>query len=142
MTTDRLTELRDLITATAADIDTRRSQQRDLLPALRATPTPATALAEALGISRAAFYKNGYNAIQPRPGAEGAAGAEELLHSVRELTAERVELEAKMSALLAERNALIEAALAAEDGPTWAEICERAGISEPRISHLNRRTSA
>ncbi|WP_435740148.1 hypothetical protein [Clavibacter nebraskensis] len=142
MTTDRLTELRDLITATAADIDDRRSQQRDLLPALRATPTSATALAEALGISRAAFYKNGYNAIQPLPTIGGPAGPGELLERVRELTTERVELEAKMSGFLYERNALIDAALAAEDGPTWAEICEQAGISDARVSQVNRRPSA
>ncbi|RII99098.1 hypothetical protein DZF96_00205 [Clavibacter michiganensis] len=58
-----------------------------------------------------------------------------------ELTGRRVELEAEMSAPLNERNALIGAASATKDGPTWAEISKSAGITVARVSQLDRRPS-
>ena len=137
MTDDRLSELRDLIANATHEFDQLRQEQLVLLPAARASKTSTTDIAAAFGISRAAFYKNGYEKIGA--GSEGdPARRDELLERIRELEAARTDLAAQITPWRQERDAKILNELAGEDKPKWTELAARAGVSEEWISRLKQ----
>ena len=137
MTDDRLSELRDLIANATHEYDQLRQEQLELLPAARASKASTTAIAAAFGISRAAFYKNGYEKIGA--GSEGdSARRDELLERIRELEAARADLAAQITLWRQERDATILNELAADEKPKWAELAAHAGVSEEWISRLKQ----
>lgn len=135
--TDRLSELRDLITNTTHEIDQLRQEQLELLPALRASKASTTEIAAAFGISRTAFYKNSYDKIGAGSGVEGdPSRREELLERIRELEAGRAQLAEQLPPWRKERDATILNELNADDKPKWTELSARAGVSEEWISRV------
>ena len=134
---DRLSELRNLIAQATNESDQLRQEQLELLPAARGSKASTTAIAAAFGISRAAFYKNGYDKIGA--GSEGdPARREELLERIRELEASRAEIAAQIAPWRQERDAQILNELAADEKPKWGELAARAGVSEEWISRLKQ----
>lgn len=137
MTDGRLSELRDLIANATYEIDQLRQEQLELLQALRASKASTTEIAAAFGISRAAFYKNGYDKIGARNAIENdPARREELLERIRELEAGRAELADQIAPWRQERDAAILNELQADDKPKWTELSARAGVSEEWISRV------
>lgn len=133
--TDRLSELRDVIANATNETDQLRQEQLELLPALRASGASATVIAAAFGISRAAFYKNGYDKIGAC--SEGdSSRRDELLERIRELEAGRAELAGQIVSWRQERDATILNELEANEKPKWAELSARAGVSEEWISRV------
>jgi uncharacterized coiled-coil DUF342 family protein len=137
MSNDRLSELRDLINHTNHELDQLRQEQLELLPALRGSKASTTAITAAFGISRAAFYKNGYDKVGADNTIEGnPAQRDELLDRVRELGQARTEAAEKLGPWRQERDALIVAELNAPEKPKWVELAERAGVSQQWISQV------
>jgi hypothetical protein len=135
MTSDRLVELRDLIATARFGLDQLRQEQLELLPAVRASKAPTTAIAAAFGISRAAFYKNGYDKIGA--GTEGdPERQEELLEQLRELEAARADLALQIIPWRQERDRIIVCELTNEEKPSWAQLRQDAGVSAQWISRL------
>jgi hypothetical protein len=141
MTDDRLTEIRDLIATATHEADQLRDEQLQILPSARASKASTTALAAAFGMSRAAFYKNGYD----KAGADiegDPIRRDALLERIRELESERAELVGRISELRRERDTAIVEVLTSEDRPTWTQLSSRAGVSTEWISRLkNGRTA-
>ncbi|WP_316309488.1 hypothetical protein [Clavibacter michiganensis] len=131
----RLSELRDEITTATFDLNQLRQDQVDLLPSLRASEASVSAIAEAFGISRAAFYKNGYDKIGA--GSVGETGRrDELLETVREFEQLRGELAERITAMRRERDALILEDLNGDTKPNWVQLSQTAGVSQEWISRI------